>query len=186
MFAASAPVVVGIDGTEASLAALRWAAGEAAAHGAALIAVYVLDSRRRPRAPYAPIDSQDTVELDPAAMVEREIERAAVANVTRVVEVGVPSVQLMCRAIGARMLVLGHGDHQRHRDGAGPDHGPALGPVARACVARATCPVVVVPIPARNPARETAAPTSQLAKHAPLIGSRALYARGQRRPVGHR
>lgn len=197
----AAPIVVGLDGSEASMAALRWAAEEAAAHGAPLVAVRVIDPRAQRfasyagRAPHAvrdpvhePVRDADVALMGDAAMVDQMIAESGIAHVRRVLEVGVPSQVLVRQAIGARMLVLGQADHHRLRAGAEPYQAPVLGVIARACVARATCPVVVVPIPARSPASaalrpeprgvpevRTPADQSASAEHAPLEGARELY-----------
>lgn len=100
--------VVGLDGSEASLAALRWAADEAAAHQEPLIAVYVLDPRSRGFAPYAQPGSEDADELgewatpDDTALVKGMIAASGVSPTLRVFEVGVPSQVLLRCAIGAR------------------------------------------------------------------------------------
>lgn len=185
----SAPVVVGLDGSEASLAALRWAADEAAAHGAALVVVHVLDPRCGGLAPYAPADSAQLADSDAAALVERVIAESGLEPDRRVFEVGIPGQVLLHCAIGARMLVLGHADHHRRHDGETAYHGPALGSIARGCVAHATCPVVVIPIPAQRPARQTAEPEPQfvqVAEAAPLLGRRAIYPKRQPVPAVRR
>lgn len=188
----AATVVVGLDGSEASMAALRWAADEAAAHQAPLVAVYVLDPRSRGFAPYAQPGSDEAEELgespmpDDAALVRHMIATSGVDPALRVFEVGIPSQVLVRCAIGARMLVLGHADHHRHRDGDAFGHEPALGAIARACVARATCPVVMIPIPERRAAPAAAEPEpkrTEVAQGAPLVGRRAIYPRRQPVPM---
>ncbi len=189
----AAPIVVGLDDGEASLAALRWAAGEAVAHRAPLIAVHVLDPRSHGFAPYACSGSDEADELgqsarpDDAAAVKRMIAASGIDPTLRLFEVGVPSQVLVRCAIGARMLVLGHADHHRDRDGE-TFRGPMLGSVARACTARATCPVVVIPIPERHPAPDTAEPEPkrvEVAQSAPLVGGRAIYPKRQLVPIAH-
>lgn len=190
----AAAIVVGLDGTEASMAALRWAADEAAAHQAPLIAVHVLDPRCRGFAFYARPGSADVREAgespapDEAALVKQMIAASGVHPALDVFEVGVPSQVLVRCAIGARMLVLGHADHHRHRDGETFHDGPVFGSVARACVARATCPVVVIPIPERLQGRESAEPEPkrvEVAQHAPLVGRRTIYPKRQPVPIAH-
>jgi nucleotide-binding universal stress UspA family protein len=46
-------IVVGVDGSAASQAALRWAAGEAGLRRAGLLVIHVWDRTRRQIAPYA-------------------------------------------------------------------------------------------------------------------------------------
>jgi len=190
-----APVVVGLDGTSASLAALHWAAGEAAAHAAPLVAVCVSDPRPRRIAQYARIGNAQSDAADTIAAVHRMITESGIANVRRVFEVGIPSQVLVRVSLGARVLVLGHADHHRYRDNQAPPHAhaAALGSIARACVARATCPVVIVPIPARRPAREAVAPqphrvpaaVTQGTQGTPVHGSRAIYPKRQPVPIAH-
>ncbi|HZU56846.1 MAG TPA: universal stress protein [Actinocrinis sp.] len=201
MRSGAAPIVVGLDGSEASMAALRWAAEEAAAHGAPLIAVHVIDPRAHRFAPYAgraphamrdpvhdSVRDADIAVMDDAAMVEQMVAECGVSHARRVIEVGVPSQVLVRQAIGARMLVLGQADHHRLRAGAGPYQPPVLGVISRACVARATCPVVVVPIPAQRHASSVLRPEPHSvpevrvpahrgasAEHTPVEGGRELY-----------
>ena len=184
----TAPIVVGLDGSSASLAALQWAAGEAAAHGAPLVAVHVSDPRSIRLAPYAGAGPAQASALDAVAAVQRLISDSGAEGVRRVFEVGIPSQVLVRIGIGARMLVLGHADHHRHRDREGQPHAPALGSIARACVAQATCPVVMVPIPARRPAREATEPEPRrvaVAQGAPVHGGRAIYPKRQPVRIAH-
>lgn len=142
-----APIVVGVDNSEASMAALRWATTEAAAHGIPLVALHVHDPRNRQRAPYAQFAARGEDPNTRPADGEEQIEERLTTVVESVFEVGVPSEILVLHAAGARMLVLGHAEQHRRHEGEPFRNEPALGTVARACVARATCPVVVVPIP---------------------------------------
>lgn len=185
-----APIVVGLDGSSASLAALHWAAGEAAAHGAPLVAVCVSDPRPRRIAPYAGAGYAGSDAADTIAAVNRMITESGIEGVRRIFEVGIPSQVLVRISLGARMLVLGHADHHRHRDSdrETPPHAPVLGSIARACVARAACPVVTVPIPARRPAREAGAPEPRrvpVAQGTALRGGRAIYPKRQPVPIAH-
>jgi nucleotide-binding universal stress UspA family protein len=178
----TAPVVVGLDLTGASVDALVWAAREAAAHDAPLTAVYVIDPRGAD-AVYSDSGARSVVPPDEAVeRIKELIRRAGVGRVERVFEVGVPGRVLVHRSRGARMLVLGQaGGHHR---GLGGDFRPApeLGPVARACVASAECPVVIVS--ARSIGAATVSAGAP-AEHEPLIGGRALYPYQGRIPVVH-
>jgi nucleotide-binding universal stress UspA family protein len=183
-----APIVVGVDADEASLAALRWAADEARAHGAAVIAVHVLEPREDNSAPYAwPDDPGDVRDLEQRAAIERQISAAGVPEAQRVFEAGVPSQILVRHAAGARMLVLGHADAQRRGGGRGGKGGAALGSITRACLIAAPCPVVVVPVPVRRAERGPApyGPLLAAERESPLTGGRALYPAHQRIPLGH-
>jgi nucleotide-binding universal stress UspA family protein len=170
-----APIVVGIDGSAASLAALRWAVAEAAAHGALIVALHVHDPRNSRRAASVQAADRDVDPDDRLDAIEQLIEGGLMAPVERVFEVGVPSEILVRRAAGARMLVLGQAEQHRRHDGEPFRHEPALGPVARACVARAVCPVVVVSIPVERPAPADADPAPHRIPE--LVGSRAIYPR---------
>ena len=140
-------VVVGVDGSAASLVALRWAAEEASARGMSLLMVQALDPRRPRQAPYAPpasVGAGDDAESRVKA-AEELMERNAPQDAERVVEIGVPSEILVRYARNARLLVLGHTEARRRHAGDEPRSGPVLGWISRACVSRAACPVVVVP-----------------------------------------
>jgi len=183
------PVVVGVDGSDGSLTALRWAAAEAVALRAPLRVVHVLDPRAR-RAPYAQAAAWDADATDSTAEADRLIERYlldmhAVDCVRRVFEIGAPAEILLKHAADARMLVLGHTERQRDPGAEPPREGPALGPIARACVAHSTCPVVVVP-PSTQPAETPgvrSVPAASTVGHTPVEGARTLYPRFRATPV---
>jgi nucleotide-binding universal stress UspA family protein len=170
------PVVVGLDGSTASAAALAWAAGEAGAHRAPLLVVHVLDPRGR-SAVYAPVRPKAVDDANGVlARIEYLVDHAVtgpVGPVEQAFEIGVPSVVLMRRAHGARMLVLGHS--VRHQCGEGEEYrpGPVLGAIARACVAHADCPVVVVPEPGVG--KKTASASTVPSHRASTQGARALH-----------
>jgi nucleotide-binding universal stress UspA family protein len=176
------PVVVGLDPSDASVGALVWAAEEAAAHRAPLVALYVLDPRGT-EAVYAQTGERSHLAPDEAVdRVKELIDKAGVGPLEHVFETGVPGRVLVHRSRGARMLVLGQGTH--HHQGAGGAYrpGPSLGAVARACVAFAECPVVIVP---ERLADLTAARTAALELHDALHGGRAIYPFQGRLPVAH-
>lgn len=133
-------IVVGLDGTGASWAALDWAAAEAARTGCT-VAVCHAGSGALPR------DLSSVEEL-----LSRAVGRvAAVLPRERVyahLRSGEPGQALPRLAAHARMLVLG-----AHTDRPGSD--PLLGSTALAAVWHARCPVVVTGAPAPfRPARE--------------------------------
>jgi nucleotide-binding universal stress UspA family protein len=176
------PVVIGLDDTEASMAALSWAAAEAAANHAPLLVVHVLDPRGT-AAVYSHAEADAGEEPpNPVERIKELIEWAEVGAVRPVFEVGVPGRVLVHQSRGARMLVLGQARRHHRFEGEEYVHGPALGPVARACVALAQCPVVVVPEPAVDAA---AAHSEESARHAPVLGARAIYPFQGRIPVAH-
>jgi len=176
-------VVVGVDGTEGSLAALQWAVAEATAHRAPLCVVHVLDPRVRRRATYARPRSDATALCDRTVEAEGLLARVlaqthVAADVRRLFEIGNPAEALIAAAHGARMLVLGH-TPRRSRDPDEPYQGPALGSIARACVLHAGCPVVVVPAPERRQDSlvPQGSPTAATAVPEPVEGVRTLYPR---------
>ena len=146
-------IVVGVDGSAESRAALRWAAEVAAGFGAAVEAVQVwqyppaLQEWDAVPSNYGYLPSVPGIER-----VERGVRDGLAATVAlvlgpepgvevaqRVVE-GHPAQVLVEAADGALLLVVG-------RRGHGGLVGLLLGSVARACTEHANCPVVVVPRP---------------------------------------
>ena len=150
-------VVVGIDGSAESLAALRWALKEAVTLDAAVDVVHC----------YLPQTLTDLgfstpheLHTSSVIMVENEVS-AALAEMPEQPEVkrssmlGGPAKALVERADGASLLVLGVHGHTALRD-------LILGRVAQACLRHATCPVVVVDLDQHvvrydTPSRVTAA-----------------------------
>ena len=146
--ASAGQIVVGIDGSAAAAAALRWAAAEARSRGVRLHVVYVRDLYRPEPAPYAlPGDSYaDDLPVPPETALRQAVHAALGPDLPPgcLLEAaeGLPVRVLLDRAEGARLLVLGSRLAGIRR----PD-GPTvpLGPVVRDCVRGAPCPVVVVP-----------------------------------------
>ncbi|MFI5067664.1 MAG: universal stress protein [Streptosporangiales bacterium] len=142
-------IVVGVDRTGASVAAMTWAAREAALRGVVLHAVHAWQPPDRERAPYAPGPRRLDGEADRRAAEEaltgavREAlaadGRSADGVVLEVME-GRPVPVLLRCAAGAELLILG-GASAAAGSAPVPDH---VGPVARACLRAAPCPVVVV------------------------------------------
>lgn len=118
------PLVVGVDGSEASLDAVDWAADEAVQHGVPLRLVHVAAGE------------QDVPELLGTAM-ERAGRHARAAPVSGEVLRGDPATALTGAGRDAFALVLGS-------RGLGDWEGMLLGSVGLAVAARADCPVVVV------------------------------------------
>lgn len=137
-----APVVVGVDGSANSLAALRYACRFASLLGSPLVAVYAC--RRPEEAPAALPRLRSWVDraLEPA-------DPAASANVRTLIRPGAPREVLLQLASAAAMLVLGANGHSA-------DTRLLLGSTALACTYRATCPVLVIPGHARDPERAVA------------------------------
>ena len=142
MNAANRPtIVVGVNGSPASARALRWAADEAARLDAQLKIVLIW--RIEPRAHYAPAVSPEDYDCRQehavsglAATVRAVVRTTARDTLTTEVTQGVPERVLVDQSAGADLLVLG--------SASGLASGRAIGPVIRACLSHAHCPVVVV------------------------------------------
>lgn len=135
-------IVVGVDGSEASLHALRWALHEARLRAARVVAVYVwlfpsLGLRRgeTPPSGYEELRQSARDLLDEA--VDAVAPDAEGVAVERVVVEGAPPEELAALADGAEMLVLGS-------RGLGGFAGLLLGSVSQQCAHHAPCPVVIV------------------------------------------
>jgi len=136
-------IVVGVDGSDRSLEALRWAARQASLTGAQL---HVVTGWFYPEFP-TPFGIVPELPLppDPMAEARRRLDKAVAAvlgvqpNLDLRVEVvsGSPSAVLLAAAEGADLLVVGS-------QGMGRFEALLLGSVCERCVRRSTCPVVVI------------------------------------------
>jgi nucleotide-binding universal stress UspA family protein len=150
-------IVVGVDGSDESRTALRWAANEARIRGAELEVVYVYDdtpAHERYANPYGfvSVPPSDDIERQRASShAQGLVERmAAEPEVSRDVEVLALAIQdrrparaLVEHAKDADLLVVG----SRGRGGFG---GLVLGSVSQQCAHHASCPLTIVPTPARD------------------------------------
>jgi nucleotide-binding universal stress UspA family protein len=141
-------IVVGLDGSEQSAAALRWSVKECRLRGSPLVAVHVWQS------PYL-LGLRDPAlgwpYFDPAVIDRDHLEELARDQLTRAVAPargsgvelqellveGNPAEALIELSAGAEMLVLGSRGHTALS-------GLLLGSVSHACATHATCPVVVI------------------------------------------
>jgi nucleotide-binding universal stress UspA family protein len=142
-------IVVGVDGSEGGRRALDWAAAEAAARGGAVRAVIAWSWNGLDYGPITAVNPAEenalatqvvTAEID--ALIERRGSRLPITG--EAIE-GSPADALTDAARGADLLVLGSHGHSRVRH-------TVLGSVSEACIRKATCPVVVIPAPVREPA----------------------------------
>ncbi|OLT06857.1 universal stress protein UspA [Kocuria sp. CNJ-770] len=135
----TAAVVVGVDGSEQSVEALRWAARIAPALGASVRVVGAWDYPPE-YAGYVPLGSDNFDEIT-HKRVDKAIQQAFGEDVpeglTTTVEFGHPSKVLVRESEDAAMLVVG-------RRGHGGFRGLLLGSVSAACVSHASCPVLVI------------------------------------------
>jgi nucleotide-binding universal stress UspA family protein len=148
-------VVVGIDGSEGSDAALRFALEEARLRRATLRVVhaYVLPLAEVapdpfllefPSVPGPDLEAiAEDLDKGAASLIDAAVERAlggseADVAIERVAFEGSPAASLIDEAEGAELLVVGSRGHGRV-------HGLLLGSVSQQCVSHAPCPVAIVP-----------------------------------------
>lgn len=116
------PLVVGVDGSDSSLAAVDWAVDEASLHGIPL-------RLREERASAALEDAlRETVLEHPQVEVRRQVVEGPAHRV------------LLTAATGADLIVVGARRRQGH-------FGLQLGRIAHTLLHHAQCPVAVVPHP---------------------------------------
>jgi nucleotide-binding universal stress UspA family protein len=137
-------VVVGVDGSEGSLAALRWAARYGAATKTPVRAVLVWHYPTAASVPpvgHVPDEVEKEVEGEEADTLREALAKAAPdtagAQLHGVIRYGHPAEALIEESGRADLLVVGgrgHGGFRRMR----------LGSVSQHCVNGAQCPIVVV------------------------------------------
>ena len=135
-------IVVGVDGSPRSLAALRWAMEEAGLRAATVRAVYVWSwpyeeceiGHLAGQAAFGRLRHAAEQALDEAL---RSAGCAQDPAVERRVADGAPARRLIEAADGAELLVVGSRGHGRLP-------GLVLGSVSRQCARGASCPVVIV------------------------------------------
>lgn len=137
-------IVVGVDGSEGGRRALRWAAGEAAVRGGTVqvVVAWLWDGiEAGPTTATNPGDERrhayDVLQREMADLAAWQGPGHPVAG--EVVE-GRPADALTAASRAADLLVLGSHGHSRLRH-------TVLGSVSEECVRKASCPVVVVPVP---------------------------------------
>jgi nucleotide-binding universal stress UspA family protein len=134
-------IVVGVDSFGESVAALRWACREASLRGAEVHAVHVREELCHSLASYAVPATSDSDDESVTAINEfvRSVQADSAPGVHVRAEVvdGLAARVLLERCAGADMLVLGTSSDV-------PGALRSAGPVIRACLRRAACPVVVI------------------------------------------
>ena len=144
MSADSTKIVVGVDGSPSSRAALRWAVKQAALTGGTVDAIMAwhLPMALRTSA-WAPIYVDEMTELEQdarkvlGAVISDEVEQADGQRVTARVVNGHPADVLLDAAADADLLVIGSRGHGSVADA-------LLGSVGRYCVHHAHCPVLIM------------------------------------------
>ena len=136
-------IVVGVDGSAGSRKALRWAAAEAADHGADLVVVNVWEHTLLPPAGsvsvsehYVPDPSQRTAD-ELLQVIKEELGDQPPILVQPHVKQGRPAKVLIDESAEAELLVVGERGH-------GGFAGLVLGSVSQHVAAYAKCPVTVV------------------------------------------
>ena len=136
-------IVVGVDGSAGSRAALTWAAAEAADHQADLVVVNVWEHTLLPPAGsvsvsehYVPDPSQRTAD-DLLQVIKEELGEQPPVPVQPRVKQGTPAKVLIEESATADLLVVGTRGH-------GGFAGLVLGSVSQHVAAYAQCPVTVV------------------------------------------
>jgi nucleotide-binding universal stress UspA family protein len=136
-------IVVGVDGSPHSDAAVRWAIEEAEARNGEVTAVFAW------QLPFLSFPGAfDRDELEQASKefivdnVSRIVKTPPVPLTTLVAE-GDPAASLIEASKGAHLLVVG-------TRGRSPWSGLLLGSVSQRCAAAASCPVVLVKLPAED------------------------------------
>jgi len=132
-------IVVGADGSDLSVLALRWAVGQAGLVGAEIRVVTAFD------VPWTifitPTYTGADYERDAREMLEQTVLKALPEGTDVVIHASVvqlrPALALTSAAKGAELLVVGSQGH-------GQLPGMHLGSVSNYCVHHAPCPVVVV------------------------------------------
>lgn len=137
-------IVVGVDGSRPSRAALQWALRQAELTGATVQAViawhYPVMVGGYAWAPVSVLDSSDFGEIAEKQITEtiaEVVDPASSVRVTTSVQEGNAAQVLLAAARGADLLVVGSHGH-------GGFTGALLGSVSQHCVHYSPCPIVVV------------------------------------------
>ncbi len=121
-----AAVVVGVDASQSSRAAVRWAAGEAARRDSTLKLLHIDGRRRESEAAQDNLAAASVArEAEPSVATEHEVKPGGIAD------------ELVAASGAASLLVLG-------THGFGALRGAPIGTVAMEVAGHARCPVVVV------------------------------------------
>jgi len=148
-------IVVGVDGSEGSRLALRWAVAEAQRSGGAVEAVtawYWEGVEGAMLAANNPLEQEGHAKRISDREVNAVIAEcgSAIPVAQEIVE-GVPVRVLIDASRHARMLVLGSHGHGRL-------HHAVLGSVSDECTRQAKCPVVLIPVPHTKKVAQPAEP----------------------------
>ena len=138
-------VVVGVDGSDASKDALRWAVEDARARGAEVIALhaYEVPVPAPDAAPAPPVDlpalvaeAHDNAQQLAAEIVDEVAGNAVSVDIAPIAVEDAPAKALLDASRDADLLVVGSHGHGLS--------GLFLGSVSLECAQHAACPVVIV------------------------------------------
>ena len=135
-------IVVGVDGSDASIKALRWAVRQAELTGDSVEAV---NSWEYPATSWGSLMPGLPEDFDPQAVatvalneaLEEALGAEGAAAVDKIVVIGNPALSLLERAKGANLLVVGARGYSGFK-------ATLLGSVSLHVTQHATCPVTVV------------------------------------------
>lgn len=136
-------IVVAVDGSAPSVAALRWAVRQAGLTGGTVDAVtawqYPVSAGGLGWAPTSGLDNTDYAELSAKTLnaAVAEVSPPASVQLRELVVEGNPAQVILDTARGADLLVVGNRGHGEFTDA-------LIGSVSNRCVHHATCPVVVL------------------------------------------
>ena len=154
----SGAIVVGVDGSPASVAALEWAADLARLRDAEIVVLRAWDVPLASFAPYAPVSRRPTAdgerrraEADVARAMRAALGPAPSVKVRAALVCGPPARVIVDQCAEAELLVLGghHADSPLRQ---------TVGPIAASCLRQAPCPVVIVTEGAASPGQGAASP----------------------------
>jgi nucleotide-binding universal stress UspA family protein len=139
-----APIVVGVDGSPSSRAALRWAVTQARLTGSTVDAVIAWQIPAVfANSGWAPIYVEEQGDFEKEArktietVISEEVEPADSRRVSSLVRAGHPAEVLLAAAADADLLVVGRRGHGSFAEA-------LLGSVSQHCVHHAPCPVLIV------------------------------------------
>ncbi len=140
-------IVVGVDGSESSKAALAWAANEAKLRGCHVVAVLAWTPAVVTPGPWpgmvpvpTSVDGEEDAKAELSSVVEKALGHIPEVEVEERVVHLPPAHALIEEASDAQLLVVGSRGH-------GGFAGLLLGSVSQQCAQHAPCPVVIVRAP---------------------------------------
>ena len=165
-------IVVGVDGSPSSRAALRWAIRYADVTGGTVDAVMAWHVPSTLASyPWASLDETDDLQGSALKALEAVLKAGVEAGDSRLASAevvnGHPAEVLLHAAAGANLLVVGSRGHGRFAEA-------LLGSVAQHCVHHAHCPVLIM---RDNPARDAERPPPGTARSARAGAGRMVVTR---------